>query len=395
LLILFKISSKTSLVDLFLNAIHRLISALEWLTKPAGSLPESLRRRAHLLAWLLLSIFLLILATLVLVLVVDPPSSPRRFEYTGLILGLMGPVALAYAFNHTGHYYLSAGLLVAGAVFGPWGSMLLDPTILHGDFVPLTYVSLSILLTSILLPPLITVVLAALQWAGLMLVPLLSPATASINWPSLLAFVFFTSVLSILTNVISQRDLEQIERQTDQLAISEAQLREQSIRDHLTNLFNRRYLQETLEREVQRAARKQVPLGLIMLDLDNFKEFNDTLSHAAGDGLLQELGKLLQGHIRQADIACRYGGDEFVLILPEASLEVTQKRAEQLLEKARQIRVEIAYQILAPVTISVGVAVFPDHGSTGEDILKSADIALYRAKRAGRNCVVVAEIPLD
>ncbi len=374
-----------------MNAITSLISLFGWLTKSAASLPESLRRRSHLLAWLLLSIFLLIAATLLLVLAVDPATGPRRLEYGRLILGLMVLVALAYAFNRIGRYYLSAGLLVAGAVFGSWGSLLLDPTVLHGDFVPLTYVALTIMLSSILLPPLITIILAALQWLGLMLVPLLSPATASINWPSFLAFVFFTSVLSILTNVIGQRDLEQIDRQTRLLERSGAQMREQSIRDHLTHLFNRRYLEETLEREVQRAARKNATLGLIMLDLDNFKEINDSLGHAAGDVLLQELGKLLQEQVRQADIACRYGGDEFVLVLPEASLDVTLERAGQILDKVRQMRVEIPNLTREPVTISAGVAVFPDHGSTGEVVLKSADAALYRAKRDGRARVVVAE----
>ena len=374
-------------------AINRLTSAFRWLTKPADSLPESLRRRAHLLAWLLLSIFLLIVAALLLVLVVNPPGTPRRLEYGGLLLGLVALVAFAYALNRRGHYYPAAGLLVGGAVLGPWGSLLIDPTILHGDFVPLTYIALSILLSSLLLPPFITVAVAALQWGGLLLVALFSPAAASINWPSLLAFVFFTSVLSLLTNVVSQRDLLLIERQTRQLALSEAKLRELSIRDHLTNLFNRRYLEETLEREVQRAARNKLPLGLIMLDLDNYKDYNDTHGHAAGDELLQALGNILQGQIRQADIACRYGGDEFVLILPEASLEVTKARAEQIQEKAGQIRVVTGHPTLETVTISAGVAVYPDHGYNGEELLKSADEALYRAKRAGRGGMVVANLP--
>ena len=374
--------------------INRMISAFDWLTKPPDSLPESLRRRAHLLAWLLLAIFLLIVATLLLVLIVNPPDSPRRIEYGGLIIGLVVLVTLAYFLNHAGHYYISAGLFVAGAVFGPWGSLLLDPTILHGDFVPLTYVALSVLLSSILLPPVITIALAALQWMGLMLVPLRSPATASINWPSFLAFIFFTSVLSILTNVISQSDLEKIDRQTRQLARNEAQMREQSIRDHLTNLFNRRFLEETLEREVQRAAHNQLPLGIIMLDIDHFKHFNDTMGHAVGDGLLQELGKLLQEQIRHADIACRYGGDEFVLILPEASLKVTRERAEHLLDSARRLLMENTNHIMEPVTISAGVAAFPNHGSTGEAVLTSADAALYQAKSAGRDRVVVAELPV-
>ncbi|MBV5323311.1 GGDEF domain-containing protein, partial [bacterium] len=159
--------------------------------------------------------------------------------------------------------------------------------------------------------------------------------------------------------------------------------------DNLTNLFNQRYLEETLERELRRAARKQVPLGIIMLDIDYFKNVNDTQGHAAGDALLKELGKLLKEQTRYADIACRYGGDEFVLILPEASLDATRGRAEDLRDKVGRLHVEYRDKILEPITISLGVAVFPDHGATGKEVLESADIALYRAKREGRNCVVM------
>ena len=367
-----------------------LVSTGNWLTKPAVSLPEPVRRRSHLLAWLLLIILLLLLAAIFLVLGVNSPGSPRRTEYVGLILGLMVLIAFAYGLNRTGHYYTSAGVTVACAVFGPWGSMLLDPTILRGDFVPLTYVTLPILLSSILIRPSITIVLAVLQLAALALIPLFIPATASINWPSFLAFFFFTSVLSILASVIKKSDLAQIDRQTRLLVQSEARLREQSIRDHLTTLFNRRYLDETLEREVQRAARKEHPLGIIMLDIDHFKHINDTMGHAAGDQLLWELGRLLRKQVRLADIACRYGGEEFVLILPEASLDMTKERAEQLREKVKQLHLEYENQNLGNLTISLGVAVFPNHGSTGEEILKSADAALYRAKHTGRDRMVVA-----
>ncbi len=270
----------------------KFIFALDWLTRTPGTHSEPERRRAHLLVWILLFILALTLAALVLVLIVNPPNTLRRTIYVELITGLILLVSIAYGLLRAGHYYWSTGLLIVSAVIGPWGSLMLDPAILRGDFVPLTYIAITVLLSSILAPTVITIVLALLQWVGLLIVLLSSPATVAFNLPSFLGFVFCTSVLSILANAVSQRDLEQIDYQTRQLAESQVQLREQSIRDHLTNLFNRRYLEETLEREIQRATRKRVPLGIIMLDADHLKHFNDTLGHAAGDVLLQELGKI-------------------------------------------------------------------------------------------------------
>ncbi len=192
------------------------------LTQPGASLSAPDRRRAHLLAWLLLVMILLSIMGLVLVWVVDPPGSLRRGEYGTLILLLLGLFCLAYALNWRGHYQLSAVFTILIAVCGPWGSVVMDPSVIQGDFVPLTYVIISILLSSMLLHPLFTSLLAGLQLIALMAVAGISP-TAPINWPSLLALIFFTSVLIILANIISQRDLEEIDRQRQQLALSEAQ----------------------------------------------------------------------------------------------------------------------------------------------------------------------------
>jgi diguanylate cyclase (GGDEF)-like protein/PAS domain S-box-containing protein len=169
-----------------------------------------------------------------------------------------------------------------------------------------------------------------------------------------------------------------------------ATLRHQAIRDPLTGLFNRRYMEDTLERELQRAARYTMTLGVIMLDLDHFKRFNDTFGHAAGDTILRELGNLLQSHLRDEDIACRYGGEEFALIILDAPLAIIMQRAEQVRTAVQQLTITYREQSLGTVTLSLGVAVYPDHGITTEEIVHAADAALYKAKAAGRNRVVVA-----
>ena len=186
------------------------------------------------------------------------------------------------------------------------------------------------------------------------------------------------------------RDITERKQAQDALLKSQALLREQSVRDHLTGLFNRRYMEETLERELLRAARKQLSLGMIMLDVDNLKRFNDTWGHAAGDEILRALGSLLFKQVRGEDIACRYGGDEFILILPDASRGVTCERAELICEYAKQFNLQFEGQSLAAVTLSLGVAVFPEHGATSTAILRAVDAALYRAKYEGRGRVVVA-----
>jgi len=166
-------------------------------------------------------------------------------------------------------------------------------------------------------------------------------------------------------------------------------LRSQSIRDPLTGLFNRRYMEESLEREMRRASRGRHPVGIIMLDLDHFKKFNDTYGHDAGDALMRLVGSTLQRSIRAEDIACRYGGEEFTLILPEASLLDAAQRAETIRESIRSLNVQHRRQQLGSVTISAGVAIFPDHGPSGDAVLRAADAALYQAKARGRDRVTI------
>ncbi|HYL10853.1 MAG TPA: diguanylate cyclase [Candidatus Acidoferrales bacterium] len=167
-------------------------------------------------------------------------------------------------------------------------------------------------------------------------------------------------------------------------------LRLQAIRDPLTGLFNRRYMEESLDRDLRRALRGHSSLGVILLDIDHFKLFNDSYGHAGGDAVLRTTGGLLQNCIRAEDIACRYGGEEFALILIEASLAVTLQRAEALCQAVNRMSVKNLGRKLGNITFSIGVAVCPDHGNTVEGLLRSADLALYDAKARGRNRVVVA-----
>jgi diguanylate cyclase (GGDEF)-like protein len=167
-------------------------------------------------------------------------------------------------------------------------------------------------------------------------------------------------------------------------------LRSQSIRDPLTGLFNRRYMEEALARDLRRAARNEECVAVLMFDIDQFKQFNDTFGHHAGDTVLRALGDLLSRQTRGQDIACRYGGEEFVVLLAGTSIDDARKLAELLRHELKQLTVQHAGQVLGRISASIGISAFPGHATTAEELLRAADQALYRAKAQGRDRVVVA-----
>jgi diguanylate cyclase (GGDEF)-like protein/PAS domain S-box-containing protein len=174
-------------------------------------------------------------------------------------------------------------------------------------------------------------------------------------------------------------------------------LRDQSIRDPLTGLFNRRFMQECLDRELLRGTRKNRSLAVIFIDVDHFKRFNDVFGHEAGDQVLRSMGDFFRSHFRGDDIICRYGGEEFAIILPESSAQDAAGRAELLRIAARTLKLKHNDVTLDPVTISAGIAGFPEHASSAGELLQVADACLYEAKKSGRDRVILAraKVPLE
>jgi diguanylate cyclase (GGDEF)-like protein len=194
----------------------------------------------------------------------------------------------------------------------------------------------------------------------------------------LLAFTSTTVITGLVLNaVVGARG-----RAIDALAQALKSLKEDAIRDPLTNLYNRRFLQDYLSRELLRARRESIRVAMIMIDLDHFKRVNDTAGHEAGDVVLAEIAALLRRHVRGSDIACRYGGEEFTLVLPNATAQSARSRAEAICSAVRQESAR-----LMGVTASLGVAIFPTHAEEPASLLRAADRALYDAKRRGRDQV--------
>jgi diguanylate cyclase (GGDEF)-like protein len=204
--------------------------------------------------------------------------------------------------------------------------------------------------------------------------------SAPLNTSLLLLLAFMGTLVSTglaLNAVVSERT-----RAIEALGQALKTLKEEAIRDPLTNLYNRRFLRDYLSRELMRAARENIRVAAIMIDLDHFKRVNDTAGHAAGDAVLTEIATLLKRHIRGTDIACRFGGEEFTLVLPNATLQSARSRGEAICSAIREESGR-----LMGVTASLGVAVFPDHAADPESLLRAADEALYEAKGRGRNQV--------
>jgi diguanylate cyclase (GGDEF)-like protein len=178
------------------------------------------------------------------------------------------------------------------------------------------------------------------------------------------------------------------------LALGNLELREtlrtQALRDPLTGLYNRRFVEDWISRETSRADHSGDPLGVVMADIDRFKHFNDTYGHEAGDRLLRAVADAITRELRQGDVPCRYGGEEFLLLMPAISARAVEARTEQLRMAVAGARIEHQGVPLPGVTLSAGIALYPVHGATATDVVKAADRALYAAKRAGRNRIVVA-----
>lgn len=206
------------------------------------------------------------------------------------------------------------------------------------------------------------------------------------------ASVILTFLIDITDRKLTEDKLQASnERLAAQLAenrILQEKLRDLAVRDPLTGLFNRRYMEETLGRELSRSAREDRPLSLVMIDIDHFKQLNDTYGHPAGDLMLKALAALLLRHLRNEDIVCRFGGEEFVAILPGAPLMTAAQRAESWRLALQELCIDYEGQTLT-CTLSMGIAEYPRHGATGEDLLFQADSAMYMAKRAGGNRVMV------
>jgi len=340
--------------------------------------------KAYVLLVVQFALLALLCGTLALICIVREDTFWFYLTLVGILM-FVGAVALAL--NLSGRYAASAWLTIVAVTLGPWGSLLLDSHVAGGDFVPIVYVALSIQLCAILLSAKATGIIAAVQLAGLGVFIAHSAALRSMNWPSLVAFVVFVALLGSVSSTISRRQVKQIEQQHNRLLEDGKQLRELSVRDALTGLYNRRYMEQMLEREIALALRGGHGLGVVMADVDCFKCINDNYGHTAGDKVLCDVADMLRAGIRKTDFACRFGGDEFVLILPDCPLKDCIARTETICQSMEKVPLVYNNEVAGHASMSFGVAALPGDGMTAEALLAAADKAMYAAKDEGKGRV--------
>jgi diguanylate cyclase (GGDEF)-like protein len=371
---------------------RKLAAGWRWLTEPSPAIVQAERRlQARLLMAMLLVLIILDLISLTLSLFgfYDTPgqtkSTPELLDVVAI--GALVLFVIGYGLSRGVHHQLAAGLVIGSMLIASFGAVIIN----HQDVRILANLVLGGLIAGLFLSARATAIVFIITFLGLLLLTFLLADFSIPDNINALFFVLTVGGLVVMAAGLRQGYLEQIDRQTGELIESEARLRELSHHDPLTGLLNRRYLEEMFTREMLLAVRKGYPIGVIMADIDHFKQFNDTHGHAAGDAVLVQVANFLRNHVRESDFTCRYGGEEFLMILPEATRKITQMRAEHIREEIRQLKVQYEGQTLEPVTLSLGVAMFPQHGSTKDMLFNVVDQMLYRAKHEGRDRVIVAD----
>ncbi len=372
--------------------LHRLAAVWNWLIEPSPSIIQAERRlQARLLMAMLLVLMSLGLVFFILSMlgVFSVPGEPKTGisvnDWITLAAGLLFPIE--YSLSRTRYYPIAAVMMVAVVLSATFAGVIVSPQDTH----PLFFLILGGLIASLFLSARMTALVFLITAGGLLALPIFVAGFSRTNYINAFFFILTVGGVVVIATSLRQHYLDQIDWQTQQLIENETRLRELSIRDPLTRLFNRRYLEEMLTVEMMRAERKGYSIGIIMADIDHFKRFNDRHGHAAGDAVLVQVANFLRTHVRSSDMTCRYGGEEFILVLPEASREITQLRAELMQKDARLLQLPFERQMLEAVTLSLGVAVYPQHGLDYDSILGAADAALYRAKNGGRDRVVIAD----
>ena len=358
-----------------------------WLIEPSSSIVEPERRlQARLLMAMLLALIILGLLSLPLVLSGDY-SSPGDSKavtsmYTWITVAGILLLTIEYSLSRSVHYRFAALLTVVTVLIATFATVIANPQDLRAS----SFLIVGGLIASLFLSTLATVIIFFVTLIGLLLLPAVAEGfTTSDNLNSLF-FILMIGGLVVIASTLRQRYLAQIDWQTQQLVESQAQLRELSIRDPLTGLFNRRRGWELLEDEIVRSDRYQRDLCVIMLDIDNFKTINDTQGHLAGDLVLTTVAKVAGETVRSIDHLFRWGGEEFLVVLPNTKLEAALYIAERLREAIARIPIQIPSKKLN-VTASFGVTRKDENTPDLETLVARADQAMYVAKHLGRDRV--------
>ena len=333
--------------------------------------------------FILLSFLLL---ALIMVLVVTVPGNQLTYRSIAVV-SVVGIVTALYL-NLNGKFKASLQITLLLMFVMPWLSILYEYLRHSGDYVPMMYMIIPIQLMALFMPLKPMFSIATAQTALLAGLILLDPARDQYNWASLICYLFLTTMLGTIISYVLRKQYLNIMLSRNNLAISENKMREISIRDPLTGLYNRRFMNESFDDLLSRTTQS---FSLLMVDIDHFKEINDTFGHTSGDEVIRKVADILVEATRKQDIVCRYGGDEFVVILVDCNLNDALVKAQQIKQQVESLVVDTTRENSIALTASIGVAHSSQSNNSRDAILRAVDTALYTAKQNGRNQAVAAE----
>lgn len=339
----------------------------------------------QLLYYIQLILILFLLTTVVIVFFFTPADNFPT--YASISLVTLAILCVSAFLNLMGHYRTSLIITVTLMFAGPWVSVAYEYSMHSGDFVPLLYTIIPLQISALFFSTRAIFAIAASQTILLSLMIVSDSNRNAYNWESFICFIFVASMLGTITSYVLRKQYRKVLASQNSLATSERMLRDVSIHDPLSGLYNRRFMDETFRLLTHNPASV---FCLMMVDVDHFKVINDTYGHSCGDAIIQRVADILTSSIRKNDIACRYGGDEFLLFLPGCNSTDALDKAARIMKAIGSIPDDLDLEGEVIITASIGIAQYPENGNNRDAILKAVDDALYLAKQEGRDRIITA-----
>ncbi len=339
-----------------------------------------IQAKVPLLFFLHASLLLFLTITAVLVLFLTPQKNLPF--YLTLVLGSLAVISVCNWLNLTGRYAAALRGTILIMFFAPWASILYESFSGSGDVIPMIFVIIPIQIAALFLATKSMLLISGVQTAAVIINIIFSQNRGAYNWVSIVCYVFIASLLGSVTSYLIRIQYDRVLKSKEELAHNQVILRDISIRDALSGVYNRRYMDEILDLLTQTPERR---FALLMIDIDHFKSINDTCGHGQGDFVIQSVARTLMNVTRKNDVVCRYGGDEFLVILSDCAYDDALRKANEVKQMVDSIGCACEKPEAKPVTASIGIALYPENGMDKEALLRAVDLALYQAKQEGRN----------
>ncbi len=335
-------------------------------------------RRMRLLTYVVS--FLLGLCAMSLLLALFFNDSRVEMTYVLILTPLIVLLVAALVLARRRRLVVASWIVVVCSVVAPWLAILSDPAVLTADVFAFAYLGISVLICAVLLSTAATFGVAGTHLVGLLLAYRLLSARADFNWSTIFLFLITTTMVSAVYSALTRADMKQTNELLDLVRESEAKIRDLALRDPLTGVWNRRFMEETLPRECALAVREGRHVGYVMADLDGFKSINDRFGHLVGDRILLGVAQAILSSLRSSDLVFRYGGDEFLIILPDTDHDSADQALARIRTAVAAFPLPDEMRGEPPIRLTCGLAVSTNAHADSDALLAAADKELYRIK---------------